>query len=126
MSKQRDRYNKYLRSKEWSKLRLDLIQTRGAKCERCGVTRNQFRYLHIHHLTYERLFNEDPKDLEILCAPCHREEHGITKKRKRDKPKIKVTQKVNKKKKFKFRKPVKTETDLRWEAMRAKFGFGKI
>lgn len=78
----KEEYYKYLQSKEWSQIKLDLIQTRGAKCERCGATRKHLRYLHIHHLTYKNIGNENPEDLEILCAPCHRNEHCIVKKRK--------------------------------------------
>lgn len=132
MSKHKDRYLKYLKSKAWAQIKLDIIQTRGAKCERCGQERKQFRYLHVHHLTYERLFKEEPEDLEILCAACHRAEHGIKKKRKRDKPKAKLKEptknKINRlsKKQNKKRKPKKTAIDLRWEAMRKKFGFGNI
>lgn len=94
---QKDRYKKYLRSKAWAQLKIDLIQTRGQKCERCGSKRKQLRFLHIHHLTYKRLFDEEPEDLEILCAPCHRAEHNIGKKRKRD---------VNKKKSDKKKRKV--------------------
>ena len=99
----KDRYYKYLRSKQWADIKLDLIQTRGAQCERCGAKRKQLRYLHVHHLTYKNLFNEEPEDLEILCAPCHRAEHNIGKKRKRDKkkkPKVKKIKLTKKQKKI--------------------------
>lgn len=109
-------YHKYLRSKKWARIKVDLITIRGPKCERCGDVRKHVRYLHIHHLTYKNIGNEKPEDLEILCAPCHRNEHGITKNRKRDTPP------KAKKKKNKIR--FKTKVDLRWEKMRAKFGYG--
>ena len=87
-------YHKYLRSKEWATIKADLIQTRGNKCERCGSVRKYLRYLHIHHLTYDNIGNEEPEDLEILCAPCHRKEHGIEKKRVRNGHKKRVPKKV--------------------------------
>lgn len=42
----------------------------GKKCFACGSRRGP---LHIHHLTYVRLGNEQLRDLRPLCVPCHRE-----------------------------------------------------
>ena len=73
-----DKYREYLASKEWANIKLDLIQLRGSKCEKCLKERS---YLHVHHMTYERLYNELPEDLVLLCAKCHMKEHGIKQKR---------------------------------------------
>lgn len=40
---------------------------RGQHCEGCGVAKR----LQLHHLTYERLYDERPEDLLILCPLCH-------------------------------------------------------
>jgi len=62
----------YLHSEEWANIRLDLFANRGEKCEIC----ENEKMLQVHHLTYERIFNEDPADLIIVCAGCHYKLHG--------------------------------------------------
>lgn len=66
-------YKDYLKSKEWSDIKVDLYLSRGKKCERCGSS----KFLHVHHKHYRNIFKEEPQDLEILCSSCHRREHGI-------------------------------------------------
>lgn len=65
------KYRKYLLSKEWSDIRIDLFNSRGRKCEQCGST----KMLQIHHLHYRNVFKEEPEDLMILCGLCHQLEH---------------------------------------------------
>ena len=65
------RYRKYLLSDEWGAIRNDLYAKRGKKCERCGSASK----VQVHHLTYKNIFKEEPEDLEILCAGCHKSEH---------------------------------------------------
>lgn len=110
-------YTKYINSEKWKNLKVDLILTRGSKCQRCGAKRKP-SFLHLHHLTYERFKNEEPKDLELLCAGCHAFEHGKLKLKEK---KVKIKPKKKPKKKIK-----KSPIDQKWEAMRTKFGFGKI
>ena len=31
--------------------------------------------LHVHHLTYARVGNEEPGDLRVLCLQCHQKAH---------------------------------------------------
>lgn len=61
------KYYAYLTSRPWAK-RVAAVKIRaGSMCERC-----KRRPLdHIHHLTYERIFNEPPDDLLGVCHPCH-------------------------------------------------------
>lgn len=68
------KYHDYLRSEQWEAIRDVVIKDRNRKCERCGSKKN----LQVHHKTYERIFNEDLSDLELLCRPCHKKEHNIT------------------------------------------------
>jgi len=93
------KYRKYLQSKEWLETRLDILTTR-KKCERCG-SKHQ---LQVHHKTYKNIFNEEPDDLELLCAKCHQNEHNLLKpkkkklssKEKKKELRLKLKQKVKK------------------------------
>lgn len=78
---QKEKYSKYLKSKEWHELKIDLIQIRGCKCEKCNIKPAPNK-LHVHHISYDRLYNEELNDLMLLCANCHRKEHGINKRAK--------------------------------------------
>ena len=60
-------YSEYLKSVEWAQIKIDLYTLRGKKCELCESTKN----IAIHHRTYDRIFNEEPADLIILCGKCH-------------------------------------------------------
>lgn len=66
-------YHRYLKSKKWKDFRLKIINERGKKCEKCGNK----KYLEIHHLTYDNVFNETRNDVMVLCDLCHRKEHNI-------------------------------------------------
>ena len=66
-------YRAYLRTPEWKAIRLDILHLRNHKCERCDSTNR----LEVHHKTYKNLFNESPKDLELLCHKCHSNHHKI-------------------------------------------------
>lgn len=58
-------------SSKWESLRQARILKDKGKCSRCSATKN----LHVHHVRYERLFDEDLDDLITLCGRCHRKEH---------------------------------------------------
>lgn len=68
-------YEAYLKSPAWRRKRIQKINAgvstnthawcRGCKCM---VPK---RWIHIHHRTYERLFNERLEDLAVLCGGCH-------------------------------------------------------
>lgn len=67
----RKKYEAHIRSAKWKNMRRDLFRMRGKKCEECGkISPN----LEVHHLTYDRLGNELPRDLKIVCRQCHVEE----------------------------------------------------
>lgn len=65
-------YLTYIKSEKWKLFSAAIKHERGNKCENCGYNRR----LHAHHLTYERLFNELPQDIKILCHDCHEKVHG--------------------------------------------------
>lgn len=66
----------YLRSDHWKAVRLAATIRAKRTCEGCnqliGLGLNQ---VHVHHLTYVNMWNEQPPDLMVLCAPCHRRIH---------------------------------------------------
>ena len=65
-------WEKYLRSPQWKARRDARLRAVGYKCERCGINGPSAR-LEVHHLTYDRLGNELPSDLSVLCPRCHQE-----------------------------------------------------
>ena len=88
------KYKAYLLSDEWKQLKIDLVQQRGFKCEVCH---KKTKLLQLHHLTYERIYNENESDLQLLCGICHQKAHGLIKD-KTKKPKAAKSKKAKKKK----------------------------
>ena len=80
------KYKAYLLSDEWKQLKIDLVQQRGFKCEVCH---KKTKLLQLHHLTYERIYNENESDLQLLCGICHQKAHGLIKD-KTKKPKAEL------------------------------------
>lgn len=73
-----DDYSVYLKSLYWQYQRSRAICHAELKCQKCG---QDCKELEVHHKTYERLGDEEPDDLVVLCRPCHREEHGLARSR---------------------------------------------
>lgn len=64
-------YKTYLESDAW-RARADAAKRRaGYRCQLCNRSRTQV-ILNVHHRTYERLGNEQPDDLTVLCGDCHK------------------------------------------------------
>ena len=61
----------YRASPSWQERRKSILQRANYICERC----RKRPATEVHHLTYKRVFNEDPADLIALCRPCHAEIH---------------------------------------------------
>ncbi len=66
-------YDLYLTTTHWERTRRRKIGAAMEQCEQCGRRDG----LEVHHLTYERIGEELPEDLQVLCPICHREAHGI-------------------------------------------------
>lgn len=64
-------YKDYLLSPHWLSTRDQKRKECGYQCERCGERSN----LHVHHLTYFRLWCEEMSDLQLLCKECHYSKH---------------------------------------------------
>jgi hypothetical protein len=60
-------YIDYLNSETWRKRRYAALEAVEFRCQLCGETDS----LEVHHLTYERLGNEDPSDLFVICKGHH-------------------------------------------------------
>ena len=65
-------YTAYLHSKHWKKVRSIALQNAGYKCQACSC---KDTILDVHHNSYDRLGNEDPSDLIVLCRSCHSKVH---------------------------------------------------
>ena len=64
-------YERYMQSAEWAAKRAARLEIDNHRCRTCGHTGEQWP-LQVHHVTYERLGNEDVEnDLITLCASCH-------------------------------------------------------
>jgi len=70
----KERYQRYLTSREWGLLRQQVKARSGGICERCKYLPSES----VHHLTYQRKYNERPEDLQDLCDGCHRFTHGLS------------------------------------------------
>lgn len=67
----REKYQAYLCSKEWAKLKTAVYERAGGMCERC----DQFQINAVHHLTYARKYAENLEDLAGWCKHCHNITH---------------------------------------------------
>ena len=65
-------YTAYLHSKHWKTVRSVSLQNAGYKCQACST---KDTILDVHHNSYDRLGNEDPSDLIVLCRSCHAKVH---------------------------------------------------
>lgn len=71
-----DTYNAYLLSEAWMEKRTQRLNLSGWKCEACGGK----QLLQVHHLTYERIFQESMEDLMVLCRIHHEAAEEMKKK----------------------------------------------
>ncbi len=76
-------YKDYLKSGAWKKVRKEALNRVHDICERCGRTKYS-RRLEVHHRTYERLGQERPEDLVVLCTECHQRADTLRAKRTKD------------------------------------------
>lgn len=73
------RYYQYLETAAWRIKRDRVMRRASGICEACGAARAN----EVHHLTYDRVFEEPLYDLVAICSPCHRRVHEIEKERRR-------------------------------------------
>lgn len=89
----REEYEQYLRSPQWKAKRAAVLKRAGGKCEECtreykirgkGSGYMVWPAQEVHHLTYERVGNENLDDLIGLCERHHHAEHFVDWKRERE------------------------------------------
>lgn len=65
-------YDHYLHSPEWQAIRVRHRTKYGEACGLCEIAKGRRQ---LHHMTYERVGQEELHDLVLLCAKCHRMIH---------------------------------------------------
>lgn len=74
------RYQEYLSSYEWRIIRKNVLEIDNFKCVSCNSKSN----LHIHHITYKNVGNENTGDLLTLCSLCHKIIHQMNYAERKD------------------------------------------
>lgn len=85
------RYQEYLKSTTWRKRAEEAKARAGNRCQICNRSRAEVQ-LEAHHRTYERLGNELPEDITVLCRDCHQ----LYEDNKQTAPSVKFCKKCNK------------------------------
>ncbi len=68
--------DEFLRSFEWRRLRMDVLQRRGARCECCGRTAKDGVRINVDHIKPRKRYPHlalTPSNLQVLCDDCN---HG--------------------------------------------------
>jgi len=68
----REEYQRYLRSTKWRAKWQAVMKRDNNKCRFCGK-----KATNVHHLTYTRIFDEQPYDLVAICKDCHETLHKL-------------------------------------------------
>lgn len=100
-SKRKQEYDRYLNSGRWRANRQPALDRADGACEECG---DHAKILHVHHLTYRRLFNELPEDLRVLCEDCHRLAHEKARAERRKNRRPRQTKRATKPRKTRKKK----------------------
>jgi len=68
-------YSLYIASPAWRRVRAAALELAEHRCQRCSRGGPGWIGIHldVHHISYERLGEERPDDVEVLCRRCHRE-----------------------------------------------------
>ena len=61
-------YREYLLTPEWQERRKARLKAARYRCQVCNAGD---RRLNVHHRTYKRRGDEEPRDLIVLCEDCH-------------------------------------------------------
>lgn len=64
-------YNAYLKTPQWQYKRQQVLERAGYQCEGCRIS----KAVHVHHTTYENLYDELLFQLVALCVSCHNKLH---------------------------------------------------
>jgi len=72
--KRKQEYANYLQSYEWKRKQKYIMEKYGYRCALCFKPA-----VNVHHLTYDRVYLEDERDLIAVCKDCHDFLHGFNK-----------------------------------------------
>lgn len=61
-------YSEYLQTEHWKRIRTTALDRAKNRCQVCNTSIG----LHVHHRTYENRGDEQPEDVTVLCATCHK------------------------------------------------------
>lgn len=70
-------YSDLLKDPRWQRKRLEVMQYAGFKCVRCGDKETTLNVHHIRYIHGRKPWDYDYHELECLCEPCHKREHGL-------------------------------------------------
>jgi restriction endonuclease Mrr len=76
-------HQQYLRTPEWRKTRASALQRAS---HRCSLDRTHTDRLEVHHNSYDRVGDELPSDLIVLCHACHQLHHQANGRPRRPRP----------------------------------------
>lgn len=75
MSSRRKEYLRYLKSSEWSEVRIIALERTSGHCQFCGDFASE-----VHHVQYPKQFGEEhPNSTVAVCKRCHDTAHGVLK-----------------------------------------------
>lgn len=77
MSQSKMTYAQQLKHPNWQRVRLQMLEAAGWKCEECSAAEQM---LHVHHKRYIKgrmAWEYSQSELQVLCADCHEEHHYI-------------------------------------------------
>lgn len=66
-------YREYLKTPHWKKFRQKILRIAKFQCFDCGSVNAP---LEVHHLHYNTLGREKPRDCLVLCRGCHAARHS--------------------------------------------------
>lgn len=91
MKKLSEEYINYIKSNAWNAKRIEAFRHYGNRCYYCDRRKN----LHIHHLNYKNLGDENIKDLRVVCEVCHEQIHHRKEKGQKPLRRKKILRKKN-------------------------------
>ena len=75
----KERYYKYLQSKEWSKIRNEKLNRENGTKKRCAFCGSR-NYLQVHHLVYPANIKKTKQSMiRVVCKDCHELIHKMIK-----------------------------------------------
>jgi len=72
----KDEFEKQIKSPQWQKRRLEIMQIDNFTCQMCGDKESTLNVHHIHYSDDRNYWEYDDWELITLCERCHESEHG--------------------------------------------------